>query len=113
MSEAGSVRRQYDKITLTKMEHMFADICSIGLIVYRFSIPHCHCGETGSIPVGTAIVWPVSQEVKAIPFHGIIVGSSPIRASISRSRATVARSPHKSQAVGSSPTSVTISPNPW
>ena len=65
------------------MEHTFADVCSVGLIVYRFSIPHCHCGETGSIPVGTAIIWPVSQEVKAMPFHGIIVGSSPIQASIS------------------------------
>ena len=33
------------------------------------SIPHCHCGETGSIPVGTAKYCTVRLSVRTPAFH--------------------------------------------
>ena len=44
---------------------------------------------TGSYPVGREFkshsryhLWPVGQEVKTTPFHGVIMGSIPVRVTI-------------------------------
>ena len=52
------------------------------------SYPGCHRFKSSYRHhfLSPVILWPVGQEVKTTPFHGVIMGSIPVRVTIQRSR---------------------------